>query len=593
MAALGEKLGDGDLTDAGVEQLNTALNNILSLQPEEYGTDKAKNKQTWLEEVSQRLAPDVNPEGFRMCQEAALARGVVAPLLGLTRVGPTDSLKRSCMEVLARLCFGNEAGAAAVVSVPDFLPTLQLVLGEGRQPELLAALQLAQTIAAAPSAVVAPVLPGLTMSVAVQLENTDFRPLPQTAYEVLVSSSFADPMSVLSAVSWPRLASWMSEDKPDYLDRDELTEMTNGLLATNVLALGNTGMDQEENYRPVVVHALESGRFFEYFTTAMQAAAERREWPAGSVAYHNPRKLAEVALKLANLGYKRPLAGTVQPLAIAAEACMDARTSSASLRALRRLCDDIACLDCLLPLEQFRSETLEPMHRDGDEPDATELVSYLEVAENALASAKELYTTMLPTTKRPPSVPELSCIFNDFAPLDGELTEDQLFEALRRVPIGPKREIQGTLRTFRTARNWSFMQFATQIYGSPTVLGWWPSLMEDLRVAWDAIEAEAAPRTPTLQGFMDLWELASKGHDNIKSDVILEEVLPAAGLPVEGEAVYELFAEIRGDVPLRIGDFALWFGRLLKDVAREEAAAAAAAAAEAAAAEAAAGEVPP
>jgi len=59
----------------------------------------------------------------------------------------------------------------------------------------------------------------------------------------------------------------------------------------------------------------------------------------------------------------------------------------------------------------------------------------------------------------------------------------------------------------------------------------------------------------------------------VTSDIILHEILPRWGQPVEGEEVEELFAEIRGDTPLSFKEFGTWMQRyfLAVDKQRREA----------------------
>merc|ERR1711871_1047760 len=112
----GERLADGDKTDFGLDKIGTYLNNALDIKPEQYATPKASTKLTWLQEIVNLLDPAQNPGGFRICQNAVLARGAVGPLLGLAQMAQSDAVVIKSLELLARTAFNNVESAVEIVS---------------------------------------------------------------------------------------------------------------------------------------------------------------------------------------------------------------------------------------------------------------------------------------------------------------------------------------------------------------------------------------------------------------------------------------------------------------------------------------------
>jgi len=293
----------------------------------------------------------------------------------------------------------------------------------------------------------------------------------------------------------------------------------------------------------------------------------QQEWPAFSGAYHSVSRLASLALILARLGLRRQLAGVVAPLAKAVEINSDERTSCVALLALRSLVDDLCCLEKCLTLPEFRFDTLEVLHRSGDEKEATDLISCLAAGEDALASAQLTFDQARHDLRSPPSVELLAQLFNEHSPMDAELTRTQLLQILPRVPVGPTKDVEAGLSGSRMSK-FGFSAFAQFIYGTPTLLGWWPSLMEDTNASWNEITFQAL-QPPPMHELLSYYELGAKGTSGVTSDVILLEVLPAWGLPVEGELVEDLFAEIRGDTPLGFKEFGVWMRRYFQAVDTE------------------------
>merc|ERR1711972_611350 len=118
--------------------------------------------------------------------------------------------------------------------------------------------------------------------------------------------------------------------------------------------------------------------------------------------------------------------------------------------------------------------------------------------------------------KHPPSVKSLALIFNAFSPMHEELSVDQLLEALKSVPVGPSRDVKASLNGDKSAK-FSFGTFAQRIYGSPTLLGWWPSLMEHTDELWShPMFQELGP--PPLADLLSYYELGTKGASGLNSE---------------------------------------------------------------------------
>jgi hypothetical protein len=225
---------------------------------------------------------------------------------------------------------------------------------------------------------------------------------------------------------------------------------------------------------------------------------------------------------------------------------------------------DLACLEQFLALSNFRSETLEMLHKAGDTAAATDLLSCTAAAENALTAAQSYLDEAKGALRQPPSLVLLAELFNALAPMDGEVTKAEMLQVLAKVPVGPAKDVEASLSGDKSSK-FGFAAFTRRIYGSPTNLGWWPSLMEDTACMWcEASFQELKP--PSLQDLLFYYELGAEGTSGVTSEGILKKVLPAWQQPVEGEAVEDLFAEIRGDTPLSFKHFAIWMRRYFEAV---------------------------
>jgi hypothetical protein len=573
----GERLADGDKTDAGMDVMRSNLSNVLTLKPEEYThAKKALTKLSSLRTVVDLLDPTRNPCGFRICQSACVEHEAIGPLLGLAHRAQSDAVVNKSLEVLARTSFGNEEAAAAIADHEEFLPTLRTVLATAKQPEKLCMLQLVQAVAAASAAPrIQQALPGILAEVVPLLAERSFMVLPMATFDVLVSASFAAPAAIVDTVSWTELADWFAEDlesgRPVWLDQENLTVLASGLLAANLLALPTPPSfgESELQARDKVLRRLGTSGFLEFFALAMEAAVERREWPAHSGAFHSVSRLSSVTSVLASVGYRSHLVSLVEPLAKAVETSLDECSTRLALTALRNLVDDLACLEAFSTLIDFRSETLDMLHKTGDEKEATELLACVTAAEDAMAVAQAAFDDSVRNAhpKNPPSVKYLAELFNELSPMDGELTLDQMLQILPRVPVGPAKDVKLSLQGEKTSK-FSFASLANHVYGTPTLLGWWQSLMEDTSSMWnDAKFQEVQP--PPMSELLSYYELGAKGGSGVTSERILQEVLPSWHLPVEGDLVEDLFCEIRGDTPLSFKDFAKWMCRYFQAVAKQ------------------------
>jgi hypothetical protein len=342
------------------------------------------------------------------------------------------------------------------------------------------------------------------------------------------------------------------------------------LLVTNILSLParNPSSEDETEARQNLLDHLRSSSFLEFFVLAMRAAVSQQEWPAFSGAFHSVQRLTPLVSTLASLGFRRELVGVIAPLAQIVEVNLHERTMSAALLGLRSLIDDLSCLEEFLSLGQFRSEILEVLHKAGDEPEATDLTSRTIVAENALASAQATFEHSQGHLKNPPGVKFLAELFNKVSPMDGELTPAQLLQTLPQVPIGPVADVQASLSGLKNC-SFGFADFVQHIYGTPTLLGWWPHLMEDVSCMWNE-PAFQDLQPPPLVELLAYFELGAKGTTGLTSDIMLHEMLPAWGKTIEGELVEDLFAEIRGDTPLGFKEFAVWMQRYFVAVAKQQ-----------------------
>eukprot|EP00928_Gymnodinium_smaydae_P023688 TRINITY_DN1944_c0_g1_i3.p1 TRINITY_DN1944_c0_g1~~TRINITY_DN1944_c0_g1_i3.p1 ORF type:complete len:200 (-),score=19.00 TRINITY_DN1944_c0_g1_i3:137-736(-) len=188
-----------------------------------------------------------------------------------------------------------------------------------------------------------------------------------------------------------------------------------------------------------------------------------------------------------------------------------------------------------------------------------------EAAEHTLKESAHLM-------QHAPSVRTLAELFNSVAPLDQEADREGLFTAMSRIPIGPMAAVRASLSSGSQGA-FTFHEFAMRVYGTPTILGWWPSLMEGLARCWRELEigySSSKHKLPSLEEMVFLFEQGAQGKSAISSATILERTLPNLALPVEGAVVEDAFADIRGTEKLELQEFALWLRQLYCALMQEE-----------------------
>jgi hypothetical protein len=567
-------LPEGTASDKGADRLAIAITRLMGVPVEEYGTKKMTLRMAILQDISDILNPHDNPKAYKYCQVMLLDRGAVGPLVSLAQQGFNDAIRGKALETLVRVAFANERGATAFACDPNFPGMMGTLLATTAElPNRYTALQLAQAIAASSSegSESAVVLRGLIGNIAAQIlpQQCDFPILPRAAVEVLVSCSYHCPDAILEAVPWSLLASLVSEcdARPQWLPIEPLTLLTCGLLATNLFKNSQdvTSSEVELDVQQFMVDRVLGGHFVEYFTLALEASVNRCEWPRGSGAFHSTARLLKTAQVLADHGHSGKLSSSIPHLIRLVEEDLDSSTTHSALRVLRSVCGDITCLDILLRLENFRGQTLEDMHKCGDETEATELLSFLSGAEAMLLLAQGAIEAAGTKCQNAPGVYSLVEIFTTLAPLDGELQgSEAAFQALCSVPILP-----AAAWAFATkASNLTFQSFAEAIYGTRHDSGLWFQNMEEVAAEWVCLGE--VPRLPSFPAVVQLFDLSCKnGEKGAAGDILLEEVLPALHLPASGDAIEEAFSNIRGET-LSFKSFALWVSQVCSRLANDE-----------------------
>jgi len=563
----------GNLSDKGLDRVNACLSSILALAPEDYDQPKAKNQQTNLNDIAELLDHQNNPGAYRICQDALVDGNAVPALLGLSLKGASDAICNKGIEVLARLAFGNTRGAEAIAGDVAFLPLVDATL-QKTGPLRLAVLQLAQAVAASSAPAVAGAVSEMVNMVAPQLRDTTFEVLPLAALEVMISASFHCPQGVALAVPPFLLEGVLAEDgaRPAWLPADPQHMLVCGLFVTNLISASDTLSDAGADVKQRMSERLQSGCFMEYFVCALEAAAHQTEWPQGSGVFHSPYRLARTVQNLACLGYHRKLLSAVPLLVRVVEVAPDKATTDAALVALRALSRNVDCLKALLQLSDFRQNMLHAMCESGEDAEAKELASYLITVEGMFDTAQASFDESRRFIPHAPSVHSLAELFSTCAVLDGELAFEQLLEVLRLVPIGNAAAVQASL-SGGAPKGFSFEAFARYVYGTPTLLGWWPSLMENTAEVWETALATPGPSgsvRPTLIELVAFFEKGAEGKSSLSSVTLLEEVLPWLAIPTEGGAVQEAFARIHGKEKLGLEEFARWLAELYIGLVADE-----------------------
>jgi len=363
---------------------------------------------------------------------------------------------------------------------------------------------------------------------------------------------------VVDAVGWQELSKMVDEGKgrPSWLPAEPLQIFLCGRLAANILSELAPERQEDLQARECMAQKLAAGRFLEYYVEAFQAAVAKREWPVGTHAYHSIANLVELAKKLASLGHSRALVGAIQPLTKSIELLIDDVTTDAALRALQLLCLDLKCFNELSAMSTWRMEALDWMQKAGDVPAATDLSSYLEIVDLAFIDAQSTLDLSKNHMQHAPSVQQLAEIFSMLAPLDKALSSEQLLLAAERIPLGPKRAVYSSWGNATL----DFRSFAEQIYGTPTFLGLWPSLMEDVAARLTKVD-EGLLHMPNLADVVRLFDVASEGKRTLGAAAICEHVIPSIGVSQE-EPTVEAEIGFLGFQQLEFKDFVNWLLQL-------------------------------
>lgn len=338
-----------------------------------------------------------------------------------------------------------------------------------------------------------------------------------------------------------------------------------GMLAVNALKVCEPGNEATAASQAELRELLTGGQFFKFLPLALDAAIERREWPLSSGAYHSPARLACLTQTLAclKLGFN-DMNAILPLLAKAAENAYHEGASTvvaAALRALLQLSQaDVGCLEIVLALTEFRAQVLDEISKTDDE-DACALLDYLNACETHIAAARAARDVCLTYCKHAPTVENLSRCFATCACLDQTITIAQATEAVRRVPVGPSSE----LAVLAYLTSMTFTDFAHQVYGTPEVLGFWPSLMEDIAAEREYMfEGDATLELPGLSDLLLAYELGSSGcTEGVLPDRLLSHVLPSLGLPSDDNLTVEAaFDEVKFEPPMVFKPFARWVHHL-------------------------------
>merc|ERR1719461_1030571 len=86
-------------------------------------------------------------------------------------------------------------------------------------------------------------------------------------------------------------------------------------------------------------------------------------------------------------------------------------------------------------MEAWRTDTLEGLHKAGDEPQASDLAAFLDTADLTLNAVQGVFDVAKVHTKHAPAVRDLTELFLHFAPLDKELTPEEVLQAATAVPL--------------------------------------------------------------------------------------------------------------------------------------------------------------
>jgi len=567
-AAAATALSEGSCEDCAVEldMMNSCVLRIQSWDAAGMSSEESRKNAGVLDDFAKLLNPQRNTKAYALCQGTAVEHGCIALLLTLSKDAVSDGMRSKSLEVLARLAFSNAPVANSIAAHDLFLPVLSRSLQVTSVTEQLSALQLAQAVVASSGLAIADMAPAVVELVVQLLRENSFQAIPMMAFETLVSCSFHCPSVVAVALPWSTLADLVAENRqrPTWLAQDTLAEFSGGVLAANLMKEAAPVSDGE-SIAHESVNAFLAGPFVGYLCEALSAAAERREWPEQTSAFHSPARLSLTVRALAERGYRKLLLGAVYPLACAVENDHGAG-SREPLAALLELCKNMDCLESLLAMVTFREGKLEALRETDDTAEA--LAAFLNLVGSIFANAQAVLNESAVYCKHAPGVSELAHAFNAVAVIDNYIDLDQLRQVLKLVPIGPFALARERLRADVDSRRFGFLDVVEHLYGTPSIWGWWPSMMEDTA----AMMAECSAKL-SLVVLVELFESGAGEGTTVCEESLRSQVLPAAHiLETEGEAIDQSFSDLYGQPPLEFQQFVQWMITLTLRLADERAA---------------------
>mmetsp|Transcript_20710 Transcript_20710/g.48379 ORF Transcript_20710/g.48379 Transcript_20710/m.48379 type:complete len:566 (+) Transcript_20710:75-1772(+) len=547
-------LPEGIESDRRLEEARQAVSSLQDVSEklgDKFQVPRAKN---YLQSIAECVDPNQNPAGYRLCQEEVDRVGGPRILLHVFDKTDNDLLRSLIMEVCARLMFGNAEVSSKVLGEhgDGLLFCIRRALSEGAVPERLSALFLAQAMAAAEAG--PDILAAVAAEAAPYLQaGHGFAQLSEAALDVLTSISFVNPGAVISHLGWSKMHELLQEgEAPPSTAAQELQVLVCGLLSANCLPIADGATAEELKGR------LAHGSFFQFYAKCLECSTRREAWPQGSNTFHAPRRLARCARTLAAQGFRRQLLPATTLLPRAVEASSDGAVHEA-IEALKELAADALCLEALLAEEGFR-ETLELLHRQ--EGVGTELLSYLELVENAMAAGQAAKNAQAHENPFAPSVIDLTEIFSRHAALDGKMDVSYLGWVCAAVPLCPVATVQRSLHS-ETAL--SLQSFLEHVYGTPTILGWWPSMMEEPA----AMVASVATSVPDLGRLCAAYEAATDGRGTLQIQELHDVLLPSLEVSIDGPVIEAKFAELHGSQPLSFKEFVTWMTDLFDRLRQE------------------------
>jgi len=279
--------------------------------------------------------------------------------------------------------------------------------------------------------------------------------------------------------------------------------------------------------------------------------------------YHSPRRLAMIVCKLAER--KITIPGIEHSLTQITEISFDNLAVAEALSALLATSRmSVDCLERLLSMDEWRTETLASLCTDVDNSEAIALETYLRISEQLISHADAVYTVMARYCTYAPDVKKLARLFAQHACFDEQIVGEVVMAALMSVPLGPTCDIASP----RVDRM-SFAVFAEYVYGTQHIPGYWSSMMEDVCAILAEAVQNGAQKLPRIEELISSYNQFSE--TGLSVDALVEFILPSFGFPGvdECEAVYEAYAIVRGGDPLKFRPFVQWIADLAVEVPPE------------------------